>query len=134
MPDYGRDLACIFDLDPLMREIEGTDRMVLVEAIVRRITTGEGLLIDDESYGKDVRRELSRDLDAAELAMLGLEYGTQIERDQRVLSAIVTATMATGGTAGTRTLRMSILVRDADGPFTLTLAVTALTVTILEAA
>lgn len=134
MTDYGHDLACVFDLDPLMRELEGTDRMVLIEAILRRVTTGEGLLIDDESYGKDIRRELSRDLDDAQLALLGLEYSAQIERDERVLSADVRVTMLAGETPGTRRLRMTIGVTDADGPFTLTTNVSALTVTLLGVA
>jgi hypothetical protein len=131
---YGRDLAGVFDLDPLMRELEDDDRQILIEATLRRITTDTGQLIDDPTYGKDVRRELSRDLTDDQLAMLAPEYAVEILRDERVLYAEVVFEVSPLETSGARRLRMQIRMQDAAGPFRLTLDVSAVNVQLLEVA
>lgn len=127
MADLGTDFDLGTDLSPTMGLVSG--RKCLAQAILRRLTTQRGTLERHPTYGFDLPAHLNETLDAG--ARLAIQQGilTQAQEDERVLRAAVAVEVV-----GMRKLRVRLDLTDADGPFRLTLAVSALTVEILEAA
>jgi hypothetical protein len=125
--DYGTDLSCITDLSPLMAESSG--RMVLIEAALRRVTTGRGMVIDSPNDGVDLNEALSDDMTTLERARIRALVESELVKDERIFSATVTRN---DYDVHTKTLRMSIRLIDADGPFSLTLAINSVSVQLLE--
>lgn len=129
MTDLGTDISTPIDpdsglpgLDPFFGTVSGRDQ--LVQALVRRIVTPVGGLIDDGSYGYDVRAHLN---DAAPRpSQIAAQVRAQWLADERVLDARADVTFADG----VLTVRGTVL--DDEGPFALVLAIDALTVTLLE--
>lgn len=124
MTDYGHDLSCVEDLDDEMTEIDG--RMVLGQAIARRLITPRGGLIDDPNYGTDVRGYLNDDVDNATIQRLASEIAAEAIKDEQVLSATATVSVLAG------VMTVAVAVVDAAGPFKLVLAIDAVDVTILK--
>lgn len=117
----------ILDLDPAFGLATG--RLQLAQAIGRRITRrrGElGWIGDDPDDGMDVRDFLGGDADAASAFQIEAQVEAEAMRDERVLAAKATATITDG------TLTISLRLADADGPFRLVLAVSAVTVDLLK--
>lgn len=124
MADYGTDLSCTTDLDPLGRLVSGDELMVQV--CVRRLYCASGALLSDPTDNSiDVRDLISADIGPNDIVRIQGLCSQALLGDPRILSANVIATFS----AGTLTLR--ITAYGANGPFSLTLAVTALTVTLL---
>ncbi len=119
--DYGHDLSCITDLDPAMLEIDG--RLVLAQALARRLITPRGGLIDDPNYGYDLRLFLNDDQTAAAVAMIGSGIDAEFLKDERVLASTTTVTFTTRGVLTTVSS-----ITDNIGPFSLVLGVGGLTV------
>lgn len=88
-PDYGLDLSCVDDLDP--RGVEVSGLTALGQALMRRLDTPSGALVDDDEgdYGLELVAELSAGRSAAEVAALPARIAGQFEEDERVLSAEV---------------------------------------------
>ena len=126
--NYGYDLSCVSDLTPLMAEVSG--RRLLSEALVRRLQTPRGALIDDPNYGYDLVGEVNDDLGPSDVGRIQANVQAEMLKDERVIAAAATATFLNG------TLTVNIAITDGVGPFTLTLSVTSglLTVQLLEAA
>lgn len=121
---YGSDLSCVGDLDPNARELDGFDRLVLAEALIRRITTTRGSLPGDADYGIDVRSYLNRGTDVNELRNISDRVQLELLKDDRIVRAQVTATFA----ANFLELDLDIRITPLDpsvGGFSLTLAVTS---------
>lgn len=124
MADFGRDISTFvgadaqLDLDPAWSLISGV--RVVGEAIARRITTPPGSLLDDGSYGYDVRQLLEENLDARDLAEAAAAVRFQAEADERVISADAQVSLI-----GER-LRVVIRLLLSEGPFTLTLDISQL--------
>lgn len=127
MTDYGRDLACITDLSPLMAEATG--RQVLLEAALRRISTRRGMVIDALNDGTDVGDLLSADVGPGKLAQIRANIEGELVKDDRIFSATI-VTMFFNAVLGE--LKVSIRIIDGDGPFTLTVAISAVTIQLLE--
>jgi phage baseplate assembly protein W len=125
MTDFGSDLSCVTDLDPTGAVVSG--RRLLAEAIARRLQTPRGGLIDDPDYGYDVTDFLNDDLSPRDLALMATNINAECAKDQRILSANSTVTLAAGGV-----LMISVGLTDLDGPFDLVLAVSDVTVAILK--
>lgn len=125
MADFGLDLAASFDLDPGMQEAK-TPRQILAQAIVRRLITPRGFVIDDPLYGYDVRSFLSDDRSQKQLRLMKSQVEQELLKDERILQAIATVTFFQ------TTLNIVIQITDADGPFPLILNVDAVTVTAIE--
>ena len=53
--DYGSDLDCTDDLDPLMRELPGDSPRIVAQSSIRRLSTPRGGLVHDADYGTDLR-------------------------------------------------------------------------------
>lgn len=126
---YGSDLVCAFDIEPDAREWPGDAPELVVEAIIRRITTPRGALVDDGDYGIDVRGFLNSGIAAQDVPRLAGRIRGEIEKDDRVEFATVTVTWTDP------VLRIAIRVTPADPrlrAFRFTLAVTSAAVLLEE--
>lgn len=130
MTDLGTDISTPIgeggsqDLDPFFSMVDG--RELLAQDLLARITTPTGGLLDDGSYGYDVRAHLNDS--APDGAQIAAAVRAQWLSDERVVDARVTVTFADDA------LTIRGVVVDGDGPFRLVVAIDALTVTMLEAA
>ena len=118
--DYGSDLAGTDDLDPFMTELDGTDVLVVAQAIYRRLTTAKGSLIEDPDYGLDVRAFLRKAMTPAYLASIPGQIENEITKDDRITNVVVRMT-----DNGDSTFDLDVSGETADGEFTLTAAVSA---------
>ena len=124
MTDYGTDLSCVSDLDPTGAEISG--RVLLGQALSRRLTTPRGRLLEDANYGFDLRQFVDDDLAPVDLAQIRSSIEAECLKDERVLAATATVTLTNN------VLIVSVNLQDAAGPFPLVLSVTAVTTTVLS--
>lgn len=124
MADLGTTLSCIFDCTAEYAVVSG--RTCLAQALARRLITPRGGLIDDPNYGFDLTQFLNADMSPTDIAQC--ESGTEGEcvKDERVLSADASVSVTPTGS-----LIVTITVTDADGPFSLVLAVSDVTVQLL---
>lgn len=130
MADLGSDIATVFkdgnaDVDPTGAEVSG--RLCLAQALVRRLLTPRGRLIDDPDYGYDLTGEINDDIDASDLARIRAGVEGELAKDERVVSVIAELTYARKGGI----LTVNITVEDSAGPFQLVLAVTSVTVSVI---
>lgn len=125
--DLGTDISTPdgLDLDPMMRTVSGVRG--LGQALARRLITPRGSLVDDASYGYDLRTRLNDSLTTADLAQLGAVVARECERDERVESASARVTLANGA------LRATITGTTSAGPFRLVIAVSDVTADVLAA-
>lgn len=121
---YGTDLSCVTDLTADFAEVDPQSRTAVAQAVIRRLITPRGGLIDDPDYGYDVRGLCNRATTPTELRALGDQCRAEARKDDRVQDATVTATYDDG----TRELRLTVMLTCEDpalGTFTFTFAVTA---------
>lgn len=154
MASQGHDLSCTLRTVPLVQPdgstrlvtavqptldmAEVSERTCLIEALIRRITTPRGTLIDvvipstTANYGTAIDDFLNDDIDARGLAQIGAAVDAELKKDERVVRSSTAATLVGAGAAAT--LILTITVVDGAGPFQLVLAVTAETVQLLAGA
>ena len=123
--DYGTDLSCVSDMDPLGAEVSG--RLCLGQNLARRLQTPRGRLIYDGQYGFDLTAYLNADVSPSDLAQLGHQVATELVKDQRVVSAAATVTLDAEGA-----LTATCTIVDGAGPFPLVLTVSNVTPAILS--
>lgn len=126
--DFGTDVDCVDDLDPAFGLVSGTK--AVAQALLRRLSTPRGGLFYDPTYGYDLTAFCNADLTDAELFAIGAAIEGECARDERVSRARA----AVSFDAAAQTLRIAIDVTSAQGPFALVLAVSAVSVELLEAA
>ena len=119
----GTDWSCTSDVDPAGRMVSG--RTCLAQAVYRRLITPRGVLIDDPNYGYDIAGELNDEVRPADVGRMQSAVQAECLKDERVVAASVTIVFAGG------TLTVTIILTDSAGPFTLVLAVSAVTVKLL---
>lgn len=124
--DFGTDLALQDDVSPEFPEVTGLQ--VLIDACVRRLSTPQGDLWYDPSYGYDLTELLSDALSPGDLANIEHEIIRQLELEDMVEAAECTISDVTD-----ELMTVDILVQTAQGPFPLVLAVTDVTVQVLQA-
>lgn len=127
---YGTDFwigGVPLDCDPSFRLVTG--RALLSQNIVCRLSTPRGSVIDCPNDCFDLRAELSDGMTQSQINALFGQVQQEIEKDQRVQSASVTGSYS----AQTSTLTLSIAIQSLYGPFPLTLGITSVSVTILDA-
>lgn len=115
------------DLDPTFAPVSG--RLALAQAIARRLTTRRGELAwigDDPGYGDDVRELLGEDAGPRAEFQAAQRIEAQCLADERVRAARATVTITRGR------LVAAVQLTDADGPFRLTLAISAVGVETLK--
>lgn len=128
---YGRDLDCVTDITEECAEVDPLSRRAVVQAVLRRLTTPRGALIDDPDYGYDVRSFCNRGTTTLELRAISDQCRGEAMKDDRVTEATVKVTY----TDRTRTLTVSVTLDCVDvglGTFTATFAVTADAAELLE--
>lgn len=101
-------------------------RRALAEALVRRWITDRGGLIDDPNYGTNLTDYINDDMSPEDLAMMQADAEAEAHKDERVLDISSTASIS-----DTDELNIAFLIVDAEGPFTLTLSVSEVTVALL---
>ena len=124
--DFGTDINTpdAMDLDPFFGETSGAES--LGQACARRLVTPRGSLLGDQSFGYDVRVHLNDD--APNASTISAAIADELVKDERVQSATATVTFDELG--GSLTIVATVFT--AAGPFRLTLAVSAVTVDLLD--
>ena len=131
---FGTDLWGISDMNAAGAEVTGT--VLVGQAIARRLSTPRGGLIDDPNYGYDLTQWLNADVGPQDLGQIQANTQAECLKDQRITSAVVTVTPpASALIQGVTAIYMmvSIVLTTGAGPFTLTLAVSNVTVVLLQA-
>jgi hypothetical protein len=129
MTDFGHDFSCIDDFDPALRTVSGIARVA--QAAYHRVTNVSVFGDTDAhvNFGIDVRTMLN-----APETDIASAVDEAIQRDRRVLDTTTTVTRTTGESIEEVNLTIRVEIDTAIGPFDLVLAVSALTVDILEGA
>lgn len=126
-PDYGSDLSCTTDVDPLLRLVTGTELMGQVA--LHRIYCRQGRLLSNPVDNTiDARDFVSTGIAQKDLPRIQAQVMGAILGDPRIFSCTVQAEY----TFATQTLTLNIQGTGARGPFQLTVAVTALTIELLR--
>lgn len=127
MADFGTDLSCGTDLDPLLRDVSGSDLME--EVCQRRLYCRPGDdLTNPVDNTLDARDFLSTGITPSDLPRIGGQCASALLGDQRIYTATVAATF----NPNLNVLTLNITGTGAQGPFNLTLAVTAVTIEVLR--
>lgn len=126
---YGTDLSCVRDLTEDLVEVNPLSTRAISEAIVRRLITPRGALIDDQDYGFDVRPYCNRAVTADSLRALKGYARAEALKDDRVADANVTLAYASNAL----TITIMITAHDpALGVFSLVFTVDATGATLAE--
>lgn len=129
MADYGRDLYCDTDMDASMTEVSGA--LMMAQVCMRRLYTPKGSLLSSPAENTvDMREFLSTSVDLTGREITGAKAvaTSALLADPRVERVTVDPVYDPAA----RTLRLGITGYGAAGPFALTLAVSSLTVEILN--
>jgi len=122
---YGRDLACVADVDPNLAEVDPASPTAIVQATIRRFTTPRGALVDDADYGLDIRSITNRGATRRDiLALSGMLRG-EATKDDRIESCGVSLTATLTPLGARLDVGVSITPADPDlREFAFTFAVT----------
>ncbi|MCC6559660.1 MAG: hypothetical protein IT372_42630 [Polyangiaceae bacterium] len=116
--------------DPNFRALTD-DQRILLQAAYMRLNTAAGTYWDDPDYGLLVSDLVNADMTEDEVLSLQSRVKAQLELDERLEAAIVTAALAaTDGDNVSVKLAIRLVPRDGDA-FTFTLAATELSVELL---
>lgn len=102
-------------------------RRVVLEAVLKRLSTARGMLWAHPDYGLDLRSYIGEQVTDATLAQLRNDVQSEVEKDERVLGAESSVTW----NAAASTLYIEMTLYDSNGPFSLTLQVTQLSVDLI---
>ncbi len=108
---FGTDLSCVSDFAVDYSEVDPLSVRALIEALIRRLTTPRGTLIDDASYGYDTRALLNSGATPDTLRDESLAIAGECAKDDRVDRATVGELEYT---EATKTLRIGIDIEPAD--------------------
>ena len=125
--DFGQDVSLFPDLDGSGALVYGFT--CLAQALLRRLTTPRGGLFYDPGYGTDIRGFLGESLGSNATGAIQQAIESEVTQDERVLNATATVTFIPAA----NTLIAHLTVQTGDGPFSLVIAITSLTVTLLKA-
>lgn len=109
---YGRDLSCVYDCDEQLTEVDPQSSDAIVEALIRRLITSRGSLVDDENYGLDIRSYLSKGMTPRQLQQVQDDVRVECLKDERVEDISVTVTTANTSAGLTMTLSLSVTPAD----------------------
>jgi hypothetical protein len=127
--DFGRDVSCGASGLRTGRLARGTT--LLAEAIYRRLTTPRGTLRggDEEGiYGEDLTAYVGRNDRGLEFALPGI-IRTELLKDERIFEVTSTVVRTVNGPAVSFTITIDCV--SAAGPFSLKLAVSEVSTTLL---
>jgi hypothetical protein len=128
---YGQDFALVLqngvvDFQSNMGVTQG--RALLAQSLICRQTTPAGSVIDCPNDAFDVRDWISEGMTTDQLSKLSQAVTNELLKDQRVTSAIITATF----NFHTGQLILTEAIQSGYGPFSFVLAVSQVTVELLN--
>lgn len=131
MADYGTDISTItasgaVDLDEYFRVVSGAD--AVLHALVKRLVTPYGGLLDEEDYGFDLRGLVNGSSSQRELNAAVAQIEAQCLQDERVSDATVELSVS----GGICSVKILCTLTD-DQTFRLVLGVSSVTIEVLEA-
>lgn len=127
MTIFGDDIACDPETGiPATFELV-SGRTTLVQAILRRFQTRRGTLVDDPDYGLDLTDWVGKRTDTAQLLAWQQALQAEARKDQRVRSARARLTTLPSGV-----LRFTLALETSEGPFSLTVQVSEVSVDLLS--
>jgi hypothetical protein len=121
--NYGRDLSCVLDVTSDFAEVDPNSPRGIAEAVTRRLITNRGDLIDDGTYGFNIRALLNHPQTVNELRSIEISCVNEANKEERVERADITVTMNATGSE----ISVAVLITPADPelrPFVFVLAVT----------
>ncbi len=118
------DIHCVDDFLPHMPEVRG--RLALVHRLARRLTTERGRFKFWPNYGTDIRKFLLAKVQPERVAQ---EVEDECIKDEQVESVEV---LVVEPDLATRTMTITISVRDAAGPFVFTLTISEAKATLIS--
>lgn len=126
-PDYGRDFSCGTDLDPLLQLVE--DEELMGQVCLRRLYCRKGSLLSNPLDNTlDARDFVNAGITAQGLPIIQGQCASALLGDPRVFEAVVIADF----NFVTKLLLLKCSGTGSKGPFALTLAVSSLTVELLN--
>jgi len=125
MADLGSDISCYPDMDSSGAIVSG--RTCLAQALARRLTTPRGGLFYDTNYGTDVRLYLSEGMTKEAQSRIKAAIESECLKDERVSNCSAEVVF----NPAAQTLKLTISVGTADGPFKLVADVSKLTLDLL---
>ena len=114
------------DISSDFRPVSG--RRALAEALIRRWTTDRGGLIGDPNYGENLTDNINDDIGPGDIGKIQAKAQAEALQDERVLS--ITSVAEFDAETGELTIEFTVV--DAKGPFSLTVSVDEVTVSLLE--
>jgi phage baseplate assembly protein W len=126
-PDFGTCWGTPSGQDLSMPSYMATGFQVVAEAVLRRWSTTTGRLIDDPSYGINLSDLIGDDLSPTDIANMQAQAAAEAQKDERVLDAQVQMTLNNV----TQLLTINATITTAAGPFTMVVAVGAVTTQLL---
>ncbi len=131
MTDFGRDISCTTSL---RTGRYSTGVRLVAEACYRRLTTPRGMLRGGEeeaNYGIDLQDLVGSSVEpATDADRLAGQIKAEVQKDERVDDCTVTVTATSAGPSVSYEITIDAVT--GEGPFTLVLAASAVTVEILE--
>jgi hypothetical protein len=125
--DFGTDVAAYPDLSETFELVTGS--RVVAERLWRRFSTARGGLSFHPNDGFDLRMMLNEGFSSDSLSRARSAIAAEAKKDEAVLDATVTVEYL----SASKKLVVTIDGEAADGPFALTMFVTQLSVSLLEA-
>lgn len=126
---FGRDISCTTSL---RHGGFASGARLVAQACYRRLTTPRGMLRggeEEQSYGIDISELVGSSTSAAAVASLQGRVRAELEKDERIESVTVSVVPTTRGPATTYTITVAAFT--SEGPFTLSLAASDVTVELL---
>lgn len=124
---YGTDLLCIDDADELFSDVTGIQ--VVAQDAYHRLTNDTVLGEGGEDWGYDVTKLLG--MTTAQIAAMPPTISAALQKDERIQAADVTITQNKRVGSQLWSIIITAICYTAEGPFTLILGVSDLTVAIL---
>ncbi len=119
---YGSDSYCIDDL--LLIDLQVTDpKQLIAQRLIRRLTTPRGALKainDDPEFGWDVRQYINAKLAPSTIVAAQVQIQVECLKDEQVASAAARVTINAGA------IVITVDIRSAAGPFSMTMNVSSL--------
>lgn len=113
-------------LSPMLEVVTGNT--LLAQALMHRLETPRGGLLDDPNYGYDLRALANESITTTKLFGTQRAIATELAKDERVTSVQVSLSFD----PATSALTIKVAALTAEGPFRLTLEATSLSVRILS--
>jgi hypothetical protein len=121
--NYGRDLSCVLDVTSDFAEVDPNSPLGIAQAVIRRLITTRDDLLDDGTYGFNIRAMLNHPQTVDELRSLEISCINEANKEERVLRADVSVSMNASGSQ----ISITVQITPADPelrPFRFVFAVT----------